>query len=153
MFSNRALCIIVVGVIHITTQFMFSGSDNIEQKQPVNPPLHEAVKSGDLQKVKEILKENPDSVKVKNTEGLMPIHWAAHAGNCVIARELMLKGSAFNEPDNHGFTPLFLAAHAKHKQMVAFLIRSKVPTEVPPVNCIHVQLFINQVIQETSQKK
>jgi len=43
--------------------------------------IHDAAKAGDLAKVKALLKENPELISSKSTEGFAPLHWAAGKGH------------------------------------------------------------------------
>ena len=87
--------------------------------------IHDAAKGGDLEKANALLKDNPDLVFSKDTNGMTPLHWAAHKGSKGVV-ELMLAGKAeVNAKDNDGATPLHLAALHGHKDVVELLLANK----------------------------
>jgi hypothetical protein len=71
--------------------------------------IHDAVKSGDLEKVKTLLKTNPDLVFSKGQGGWTPLHYAAKSGNKDVVEFLLEHKAEVNAEDNYGQTPLFLA--------------------------------------------
>lgn len=84
------------------------------------PPLHEAAKSGDLEDVRELIKQGV-SVHSTNSEGATPLHWAAFKGHVDVARELLKRGANINATTKKGSTPLRLATTHKKTEMIAFL--------------------------------
>ena len=55
--------------------------------------IHRASQDGDLEKVKALLKDNPDLVSSKDMLGDTPLHWAARHGHKEVA-ELLLASEA-----------------------------------------------------------
>ena len=52
--------------------------------------IHDAAIVGDLEKVKALLKENPELVSSKGNDGKTPLHWTVRHGHRKVA-ELLLK--------------------------------------------------------------
>lgn len=71
-----------------------------------NPTIHEATKAGDLQRVRDLLAQDPTLRGSVDREGLTPIFWAVEKGQKDIVELLLSKGSNVNEKDTESFTPL-----------------------------------------------
>ena len=84
--------------------------------------LHDAAKAGDLEKVKVLLKDHPDLVFNKDTNGMTPLHWAAYEDHKEVVELLLAYKAEVNAKGNEGSTPLHLAAVEGHKE-VADLLR------------------------------
>jgi Ankyrin repeats (3 copies)/Ankyrin repeats (many copies) len=84
--------------------------------------IHDAAAIGNLEKVKALLKANPDLVNSKDNGGMMPLHWAAMCGHKDVAELLLANKADVNATDNAGQTPLRLAEETKY-QDVAELLR------------------------------
>lgn len=69
-----------------------------------------ASKEGQIEKVRKLLRANPNLVSAKNNDGWRPLHFAAVAVEKEIAELLISEGANVNVRDNDGFTPLHLAA-------------------------------------------
>ena len=72
--------------------------------------IHEAAKAGDLEKVKALLKDNPDLVFSKDTNGWTPLHFAADEGHKEVVAFLLVNKANINAKNNYEFTPLHLAS-------------------------------------------
>jgi len=110
--------------------------------------IHDAVKRGDLAKVKEILTAFPQLVHGRDDYGRTPLHEAVNkdvaellvargadvnardnrgrtplheAVNKEVAEFLVAKGADVNATDNDGITPLITAVMHGHEDVVAFL--------------------------------
>lgn len=85
--------------------------------------------SGDLDKVKALLKDNPDLIKAKGDNGDTLLHYAAvYSMNSDIAKFLIANNADVNATDNSGLTPLHFAAGANgtpSKNVVEFLLANK----------------------------
>ena len=84
--------------------------------------IHEAVKAGDLEKVKILLKGNPRLVMTRTKDGYTPLHLAAVSGHKEVAEVLLANKASVDARDNVGYTPLHLAARKGHKGMVELLL-------------------------------
>lgn len=89
--------------------------------------IHDAAKAGDLEKVKALLKGNPELVcSQDNTPiGLMPLHWAASEGHKAVAELRLTNKADVNAKDNFGMTPLHWAALLAQKAVVELRLTNK----------------------------
>jgi ankyrin repeat protein len=87
--------------------------------------FHDAVKVGDLAKVKTMLKDKPTLVSSKNNHGATPLFLASATG-CKDVVELLLANKAdVNVRDFDGVTPLHRAALYGHMDVVELLLGNK----------------------------
>lgn len=87
--------------------------------------IYDAIRSGDLGKVKEILDKAPEEVNSKNPDnyGRTPLHYAIIYGIPDIAEFLILKGAEIEKTDmDHGRTPLHYAAMFGDKKISEMLV-------------------------------
>ena len=73
------------------------------------PRLIEAVKSGNTESVRALLKK-PAELKVTERDGTTALHWAVRADNLELVRMLLQAGADVNAATREGVTPLALAA-------------------------------------------
>jgi ankyrin repeat protein len=84
--------------------------------------LIEAVKTGDLSRVREIVSANRESVRQRDPQfGATALHWAALRGYREIAAFLLDQGADPNATNNVGETPLTVAERAGKKDVVDVL--------------------------------
>ncbi|MDQ7821436.1 MAG: ankyrin repeat domain-containing protein [Candidatus Eremiobacteraeota bacterium] len=83
--------------------------------------IHDAVRSGDMAKVKAIIEKNPDLVNSPDAEGLTPLHMAAEKGNLPMVEFLVGKGAEIGAKDKKGQTALYLAGKQNHLEVAEFL--------------------------------
>jgi cytohesin len=79
--------------------------------------IHDAAMSGDLEKVKALLKDNPDLVFSKDAASKTPLYRAAALGHKDVAELLLTHGADINAG-----APLIGAAYYGHTDMVDFLL-------------------------------
>ena len=84
--------------------------------------IHDAAKRGDLEKVKALLKDNPNLVFSKDDDGMTPLHWAA---NKDVAQLLLTYKAEVNVRNNDGNTPLHWAVNLGTKDVVELLLANK----------------------------
>lgn len=86
--------------------------------------IHEAVRDGNLAKVGNLLKANPQLVKAREPSHFdsTPLHLAAMDGNAAMAELLLAKGAEIDATDCGGWTPLMRAVANKHKKVVELLL-------------------------------
>lgn len=86
--------------------------------------IHEAVREGNLLKVKEIIETDPDQINAKGLyEGLYPLHYAVSANNKEMVNLLIDKGADINAHSSDGSTSLHVASVLGYKEIVALLIK------------------------------
>lgn len=87
--------------------------------------IHDAVAKGDLEKVKALLKDNPNLVASRDDEGHTPLRIAAAKGQKDMAELLLAKGAEVNAKDNDGYTALILAAREGNTDVAKLLLANK----------------------------
>ena len=85
--------------------------------------LIDAVKSGDLARVEQLLSEGVD-VETPQGDGATALHWAAHRDNRQLATLLLQAGANVNAVDDHAVTPLALACLNGSISMLELLIEA-----------------------------
>ena len=95
-------------------------------KQP-NPlkEILKAAKSGDADRVKTLIKQDPSVMSAKDTDGSTPLHCACWKGHDSVVAVLLEAGAdvnAENSNEHWGTTPLHAAAHANQKKIAELLI-------------------------------
>ncbi|KAL7857770.1 hypothetical protein AOLI_G00178720, partial [Acnodon oligacanthus] len=80
-----------------------------------------ALKNGDLDEVKALLKKDED-VNRTLEGGRKPLHYAADCGQAEMLEFLLSKGADVNAPDKHGITPLLSATYEGHLACVKILL-------------------------------
>lgn len=71
--------------------------------------IFDAIRNGDMAKVKELVEKDPQLVKARNARQSTPLHVAVDAEQQFIAEYLLEKGAEVNAVNNNGFTSLFYA--------------------------------------------
>lgn len=69
---------------------------------PVTTSAHAAAAKGDVSQLKQLAKENPNSLFEQDRNGWRPIHEAARAGHADVIDYLVKNGAAVNERTNDG---------------------------------------------------
>jgi ankyrin repeat protein/L-ascorbate metabolism protein UlaG (beta-lactamase superfamily) len=82
----------------------------------------EAVQTGDLAKVKELVLADKSCINTKTDQGQTPLHLAAQAGNQPITEFLIGQGAAIDAQDNQGNTPLHTAIAFKQIKSAKYLL-------------------------------
>jgi ankyrin repeat protein/L-ascorbate metabolism protein UlaG (beta-lactamase superfamily) len=77
---------------------------------PAAGQIHEAVRAGDLAKVKALVAKDPQVVNEKDARGRTPLHFASVIGKPDILAFLIAGGADVRAADPGGFTPLHWAA-------------------------------------------
>ena len=90
----------------------------------VTTPLHSAVESGDVDKVREILEHDKYNVNCTDSMGQTPLHYACAEGNLNVVRVLVSEYKADTSiQDAHGTTVVMAAALGGHEDIVNTLLR------------------------------
>ncbi len=88
--------------------------------------VFEVAALGDLERVKVLLKANPDQVFSKDDEdGWTPLHTAAINDHKDVVKFLVDRGAKVDAKDKNGMTPLLLAIMNNYKDVVELLLASK----------------------------
>jgi ankyrin repeat protein len=103
--------IIHIGVVTLTLTGVAFGGE-----------IHEAVKRGDVDRVKALIIENPRVVFNQDDTGWTPLHLAAQKGFKDIAELLLANKAEVNARSKRGDTPLHWAAGNGHKEIVELLL-------------------------------
>ena len=85
--------------------------------------LVDAVKSGDRQAVRALLKDRA-GVNVPEADGTTALQWAVRADDLDMARLLLGAGANPNTPNRNGVTPLSLGATNRNRAMVEVLLKA-----------------------------
>ena len=86
--------------------------------------IHDAAKNGDLEKVRALLKANPDLANSKDDTGETPLHFATGKGSKEIVELLLTNKADVNVKDKAGETPLHYAAYGG-KEVAEILLAHK----------------------------
>ena|GEM_PF-1685154 len=91
--------------------------------------IHEAAKVADLDRIRDILAQNPREANSQNIYGMTPdgyqmtpLHWAARMGHLDVAKLLLRHGALVGSRTSRGMTPLHMAAFRGHASMTALLL-------------------------------
>lgn len=87
--------------------------------------IHDAVRSGDVWKVRELLAENPDQVNNATQEGRTALHIAVYRGQVNMVELLLARKADLRARDNYGRTPLHEAIVFGSKDVVGLLMTRK----------------------------
>jgi ankyrin repeat protein len=84
--------------------------------------IHEAVKAGDLPRVRAVVAKDPAQLNAKDDGGRTPLHWAARGSSLEVLAYLVEKGADPNVKDNLGSAPLHSVASAGNTEGVKLLL-------------------------------
>ncbi len=123
--SALKLIIFSVGACIVLLHFFVPSSVHVTELDQ----FHNAIVSGDLEKVKHLVHENPKLLNGRSTSffgsnpffGQSPLSVAAMAGQTKVVRYLMDEGADINSMGNR-MSPLYVAARRGNTNMMAFLI-------------------------------
>ncbi len=87
------------------------------------PPLVEAVKTGNTQRVRALVKQGAD-VNAAEPDGMTALHWAVRANDGDTAQLLIRAGANVRARDRYGITALTLAAVNGNAPVIESLIRA-----------------------------
>ena len=84
--------------------------------------IHEAAQKGDVEKVRELLRQNPALVDARDEFERTPLHWAVLGVHFEVVQLLADKGADVNAKDNARITPLHIAAFNGHLEIARLLL-------------------------------
>ena len=91
---------------------------------PADSPVADAAERGDLEAVRELLRQGADPNAAQN-DGMTALHWAAAENEAEIARTLLYAGATVRATTRlGGYTPLHLAGRAGHAEVAAILLEA-----------------------------
>jgi ankyrin repeat protein len=86
----------------------------------------DAIESGNLDKISEMIEQQPALVSARSESGRTPLHWVMFCEQeelqMSIASLLLSKGADVHAQDERGWTPLHEAAYNSTPKIVAFLL-------------------------------
>jgi ankyrin repeat protein len=85
--------------------------------------IHDAVRSGNLEKVKKLLKSNNEWLNNPDQNQKTPLHLALESGHIDIASYLIERGADINLKDNDKASPLHNAAYLGNLEIVDLLLK------------------------------
>lgn len=80
------------------------------------------VKEGNEMKICEMIRHDSNLIHIKDSEGLLPIHWAADRGHTNVLQCLIQNGADVDSRDADGQTALHYAAACGHSKVTKYLI-------------------------------
>jgi ankyrin repeat protein len=88
------------------------------------PQIIDAAAKGDLERVKALLKDNPELLNTKkgNAYGSTPLGFAAYGGHTAVVEFLLSQGAEVNVQNRYGDTPLHDAASTGRLDVVRLLL-------------------------------
>ncbi|MHC4264877.1 MAG: ankyrin repeat domain-containing protein [Planctomycetota bacterium] len=90
------------------------------------PEIHFHAKDGRVNKVKQLLDNDPNLVKSTTKWGDTPLHWAIRAGRKPVVDVLLEYGANITAVNNFGNTCLHVAAEYNHPELVELMLRNGV---------------------------
>lgn len=92
------------------------------------PPLHLAVRQGDVAVVELILRHGAD-VSAADDRGRTPLHHAIDEGHAELARLLIDRGAPLDARDESGMTPIYMAASKDQSEILSLLEERGAPLD------------------------
>ena len=122
----------IVFLIFLSFTPIFSSGTAIEQDQTNGwTALHHAIFERDLNKVKELIQQDPNYVKTHSFAGIYPIHMAVKVRELPIIEHLLKNGADIDSQDGKGQTPLHYAISMKRLEFVKFLALKGADLDLP----------------------
>jgi ankyrin repeat protein len=90
--------------------------------QPGTVRIFDAVRSGNVSRVRQLLAEDPYFIRARDKAGNTALHWAAYLGLMEIAELQLSRAAEVDAKDMQGTTPLSLAAQQRRKEVAQLLL-------------------------------
>ena len=84
--------------------------------------IMQAVRQGDLARVKSLIEANPELLNTGDQRQCRPIHWATNDGRIEIVRWLLDQGADITVRDADGDTPIYWSADAGRTEIAKILM-------------------------------
>ncbi len=84
--------------------------------------LFRAAATGDVEKVRKMIKSNPKELNFKNSKGQTPLHVGAHRGHLAVVKVLIDEKAPLEQKDEDGNTALIFAVWGKEPEIVEYLL-------------------------------
>ncbi|KAI1105307.1 ankyrin [Jackrogersella minutella] len=92
-----------------------------------NVPLHYAAKSGNIDAVATLLRQDGIRVDSQNDNGQTPLHLATDGNLRDVCASLLKAGASLNSKDKEGFTPFTLAIRKRNSELLAVMVHYSSP--------------------------
>jgi len=96
--------------------------------------IHEAIKQGDIEKVRQLIAKDASLLEVKDTDGSPPLNISASVANLEMVKLLLDMGANINAGDNESSNVLHCAAIANSVPIVDFLLDKGMNINVQDAN-------------------
>ena len=96
--------------------------ENFEKENKLTEELFDAAEYGHAVDVAALLLDSGADVNGKDSDGGMPLHFAAGSGHADLVTLLLDRGADVNGKTNEGWTPLHYAADYGHANVAALLL-------------------------------
>jgi ankyrin repeat protein len=95
--------------------------------------IFEVARSGNVEQLKELMKDHPDCINEKNKDGYSPLILACYRSNNPVAIFLIENGAEINENSPMG-TPLMAAVVKGNAEIVTLLLNKKADVNIADAN-------------------
>lgn len=117
-FGGAVASLVILG----TVATMFLAPGDVYGTAPLEDPVAEAARAGDLEAVRRYVEAGLD-VNAPLGDGMTALHWAARNGDAQMASLLLDAGASVSAGTRIGrYTPLHVAARAGHHEVVAAVL-------------------------------
>jgi len=96
--------------------------------------IHEAVRTGDLRKVRALVEKDAGLINVKDENGRTPLHWATRGTDNEVLTYLIEKGADLNALDSNGTAPLHSLASRGNADGIRILLAKGADIEIKSSN-------------------
>ncbi len=120
----------IIRIFTLGMILLFSFSCSHTSGNDINSQLIEAVKDGDIGRVRVLIAKGAN-INTTDDKGGTPLHWAAYYGRKEIAKLLLMQGANLYQKDKYGLTPIDVARINQKKEILELFKRYKLKNKVP----------------------
>ena len=124
---------LIVTLVESAIGQVSSQSAGLKPQDSAQKILH-AAHDGDMEKIKSLLKDNPDLVFSKDNLNAAPLHYAALNGHADAVQLLLGLGADVNAVAKNDYTALHFAAQQGYKDVAEVLLANKAQIDPPNKN-------------------